>query len=155
MKISLSNLINLDIYGQTNEPEYERFCRKMCSGMLNIRWMGSLQIDKVITTMTQYHILSLCSTICEMSPLVIQEAFAAGIPVIASNVYGNAELIQHGYNGLLFKFNNVESLREQIHLCIDNPNLIQQMSKNIKPPSDFSEVAAAYYKLYHKILSDS
>lgn len=51
--------------------------------------------------------MSLCSTFSEMSPLVIQEAFAARLPVIASNVYGNAEQITHGENGLLFNFNDV------------------------------------------------
>lgn len=145
----------LDIYGQNNDPIYESKCHKLSFGKLNIRWMGLLQGEQVITTIKQYDALCLCSTFSEMSPLVIQEAFAAGIPVIASHVYGNAEQIKHGHNGLLFKFNDVESLREQIQLCIDNPILIQQMAKNIKPPSDFSEVAAAYFQLYHKILSDS
>ena len=102
--------------------------------------------------MHQYHALCLCSTFSEMSPLVIQEAFAAGIPVIASHVYGNAEQIQHGVNGLLFKFNNVQSLHEQIQLCIDNPVLLDGLRHNIKPPKSFSNVAAAYKDLYSSLI---
>ncbi|MBU6157439.1 MAG: glycosyltransferase [Bacteroidetes bacterium] len=148
------NQIILDIYGQTNDDAYENQCRGLSKGKSNIRWMGILPNDKVISTMQTYDALCLCSTFSEMSPLVIQEAFAAGIPIIASHVYGNAEQIQHGVNGLLFKFNDVESLREQIQLCIDNPNLIRQMEQNIKPPADFSEVASAYYQLYQNLLYD-
>jgi glycosyltransferase involved in cell wall biosynthesis len=87
-----------------------------------------------------------------MSPLVIQEAFAAGIPVLASNVYGNAEQIQHNHNGLLFQFNNVADLRNQILRCIEEPSLLNNMSKNIKSPRTFEEVGEEYYQLYKSLL---
>jgi glycosyltransferase involved in cell wall biosynthesis len=155
INVFTSEQVSLDIYGQTNDREYENHCRKMSSSKSNIRWMGELSQGRVLNTMQQYDALCLCSTFSEMSPLVIQEAFAAGIPVIASHVYGNAEQIHHGVNGLLFRFNNIESLREQIQSCINNPMLLKRLARNIIPPSDFSEVAASYYQLYHKILSDS
>jgi glycosyltransferase involved in cell wall biosynthesis len=88
-----------------------------------------------------------------MSALVIQEAFAAGIPVLATNVYGNAEQIQHNHNGLLFQFNNVEDLRTQILRCINEPDLINNLAKNIKTPRSFEEVAEEYYTLYKNLLN--
>ncbi len=145
----------LDIYGQTNDQDYESKCRKLSSGKSNIRWMGLLPQDQVLNTMQQHDALCLCSTFSEMSPLVIQEAFAAGLPVIASHVYGNAEQIQHGHNGLLFQFNNVHCLRNQILSCIEDSSLLKRLAGNIKPPPDFAQVADAYHQLYQKILSDS
>jgi glycosyltransferase involved in cell wall biosynthesis len=88
-----------------------------------------------------------------MSPLVIQEAFAAGIPVIASNVYGNAEQISHNHNGLLFEFNNVYELHEQILRFINEPLLLQDLRKNIKPPRSFNDVGKEYLDLYKNLLN--
>jgi hypothetical protein len=39
-----------------------------------------------------------------MSPLVIQEAKAGVIPILAINVFGKAEQIQDGVVGLVFEF---------------------------------------------------
>ena len=60
--------------------------------------------------MADYDLLCVPSLSSEMSPLVIQEAFAAGIPVLASRGYGNIEQIRHGENGLVFNFNSADSL---------------------------------------------
>jgi len=75
-----------------------------------------------------------------MSPLVIQEPFAAGFSVIASNVYGDAEQILSNYNRLLFDFNNVHDLKAQILKCINEPSLLQDFIKDIKTPRLFKEV---------------
>lgn len=144
--------IELDIYGHTGDEVYENEWRKKTEGHNNIQWKGKLQQQEVVQTMRQYDALCLCSTFSEMSPLVIQEAFAASIPVIASNVYGNAEQIKHDVNGLLFRFKDVASLKEQLQRCIDEPVLLQSLKKNLKPPRSFKEVGDAYEQLYKEVL---
>jgi glycosyltransferase involved in cell wall biosynthesis len=67
-----------------------------------------------------------------MSPLVIKEAFAAGIPVLASNVYGNAEQINDGKNGWLFKFNDSDALKTKLQQLIDDPFLVEIAQKNLE-----------------------
>jgi glycosyltransferase involved in cell wall biosynthesis len=52
----------------------------------------------------------------EGCPLVILEAMAAGIPVIASNIGGLPELVEHGVTGLLFEPGNAEELAEAMRL---------------------------------------
>jgi len=146
--------IELDIYGQSNDEGYEAAWRNKTSGRKNIRWKGKLQQQDVVSTMKQYDALCLCSTFSEMSPLVIQEAFAAGITVIASNVYGNAEQIEHDKNGLLFRFKDGVSLQEQLLRCINEPDLLRKLRKNIQPPRCFEQVGEDYYKLYQSLLSD-
>jgi glycosyltransferase involved in cell wall biosynthesis len=103
--------------------------------------------------MQQYDALCLCSTFSEMSPLVIQEAFAAGIPIIASNVYGNAEQIKNGYNGLLFGFKDAASLKEQLLRCINDPVLLIEMKKNTRAPRSFQQVGDEYYRIYQTLFS--
>lgn len=146
------NKIELDIYGQSFNDDYEAACRKKTNGRVNIQWKGVLPQEQVVNTMQQYDALCLCSTFSEMSPLVIQEAFAAGIPIIASNVYGNAEQIAHEVNGLLFQFKSVESLRTQLERLVNEPALLVKLSSNIKTPKGFKEIGDAYTELYESLL---
>lgn len=48
------------------------------------------------------------------APLVILEAFAAGIPVVASDAGGNPEMVAHENNGLLFPAADVEMLAARV-----------------------------------------
>jgi glycosyltransferase involved in cell wall biosynthesis len=147
-----AHLIILDIYGQTGDDAYEHEWRTKTAGRANIFWKGKLRQEEVVHTMQQYDALCLCSTFSEMSPLVIQEAFAAGIPVIASNVYGNAEQIKSNVNGLLFRFKDVASLKEQLQRCINEPALLKQLKTNLTVPRSFKEVADAYIELYKEVV---
>jgi glycosyltransferase involved in cell wall biosynthesis len=144
--------VELVIYGPTNEDGYAADCRQQTALMKNIKWMGTIQKESVLSEMRQYHALCLPSTFSEMSPLVIQEAFAAGIPVIASNVYGNAEQIKDGVNGLLFRFNDALSLREQLLRCINDPQLLFQLKQGVLSPRSFQEVGDEYHELYQELL---
>ena len=51
----------------------------------------------------------------------IIEAMAAGKPVIAPNSGGNAEAVEHGKTGLLFKPCNSSSLAESLRELLENP----------------------------------
>jgi glycosyltransferase involved in cell wall biosynthesis len=145
--------VELHIYGQSDGTLYEQEIKQKTQSFDSIYWHGILENNKVVSTMSEYNALCLCSTITEMSPLVIQEAFAAGLPVIASNVYGNAEQITHGINGLLFNFNDPQDLLKQLRRCLDENDLLQSLSKNIKPPRSFEEVGKEHMHLYKSLLN--
>ena len=145
--------IQLTIYGSSDDDLYESSLKTETFSNKNISWIGNLSQEDVVYTLQKHDLLCLCSTISEMSPLVIQEAFAAGIPVIASRVFGNAEQIIHNHNGLLFDINNVIELRKQIMRCINEPLLLQDLTKNIKPPRSFKEVGNEYIDLYKNLMN--
>jgi glycosyltransferase involved in cell wall biosynthesis len=67
----------------------------------------------------------------ENSPLVIQEAFARGRPVICSNVGGMAEKVRHGVNGLHFERGDAESLAATIERAVSTPRLWEQLRRGI------------------------
>jgi len=145
--------IELDIYGNSDDEAYEALWRSKTKSQPNIHWKGKLQQTDVVRTMQEYDALCLCSTFSEMSPLVIQEAFTAGTPVIASNVYGNAEQIRHGENGLLFQFKDIASLKVQLLRCVDDPFLVQQLKNNVTSARSFQQVGDEYYQIYQTLLS--
>jgi glycosyltransferase involved in cell wall biosynthesis len=146
-------LVQLSIFGNADDVAYETNLRFRTREMKNVFWCGKLKQEEVISTLCQHDMLCICSTFSEMSPLVIQEAFAAGIPVLASDVYGNADQIQHEHNGLLFQFNNIVDLRHQIHRSINEPELPQKLGNNIQPPRSFEEVGSDYFGLYKSMLN--
>jgi glycosyltransferase involved in cell wall biosynthesis len=54
-------------------------------------------------------------------PLAILEAWAAGLPVVASSVGGVPDLIDHGRNGLLFPSGDEAALTDQLGGLLDHP----------------------------------
>ncbi|MGN6343323.1 MAG: glycosyltransferase [Ginsengibacter sp.] len=148
----LPSKIGVDIYGQLNDSTYCKTWKDKTSGMANIAWKGVMEPATVVCSLSNYDLLCIPSIVSEMSPLVIQEAFAARIPVMASNVYGNAEQINDGINGWLFKFNDAEDLRQKLEMLIENPNMIQEAKKYIPEVRLFSDVAKDYKKLYEEVL---
>ncbi|WP_456405975.1 glycosyltransferase [Caldithrix abyssi] len=61
---------------------------------------------------------------------VIQEAMATGLPIVASRVGGNPELIEHEREGLLFTSNSLEELVTAIQYLIENPQRAKQLGQN-------------------------
>lgn len=145
--------IILDIYGQINNDIYSDECMAVISTLKNVNWKGLLVPQMVVKTLSHYDCLCVPSVICEMSPLVIQEAFAAGIPVLGSDVYGNAEQIKNEENGWLFKYNDAEDLKSKLQMLMDNPAMIQTAKTKIQPVKLFSKVADEYVNLYREIVA--
>ena len=65
----------------------------------------------------------------ENCPMVILEAFSAGKPVIASNMGGIPELVDHGVDGLIFEAGNADELAACMRQLIDNPDMAAEMGR--------------------------
>jgi glycosyltransferase involved in cell wall biosynthesis len=72
---------------------------RQCAG---IRWLGWLPRDQVLDRMRHASVLIVPSTWYETFGMVIIEAFAMGLPVIASKLGAMSSLIDHGRTGLHF-----------------------------------------------------
>jgi glycosyltransferase involved in cell wall biosynthesis len=103
--------------------------------------------------LSSYDLLCLPSAF-EMSPLVIQEAFTAGIPVLASNVYGNAEQITDGLNGWLFNCNDANDLEKKLQILINKPFMLAEATKHFPVLNTFTNVANDHLKLYGSIIQN-
>jgi glycosyltransferase involved in cell wall biosynthesis len=63
-----------------------------------------------------------CEGVIEATSLAVIESFACGVPVIASNIGGLAELIQHGSTGLLFPAGDAHSLADNVLRLLHMPD---------------------------------
>ncbi|WP_265427137.1 glycosyltransferase family 4 protein [Chryseobacterium sp. YIM B08800] len=85
----------------------------------NIEVIDFLSPEKLSILLKNYGILILPS-LEEPWALVIQEAMASGLPVIASNVCGAAPVfITNNFNGFLINPNNIEELKNKINYIIN------------------------------------
>jgi glycosyltransferase involved in cell wall biosynthesis len=87
---------------------------KACNENPNLHYAGLLDVAKVRNMMCRCTTLIFPSIWYEGMPMTLIEAFAAGTPVIASNLGAMASMIKNGYNGLHFNAGNSIELSEKI-----------------------------------------
>ncbi|MCW8140837.1 MAG: glycosyltransferase, partial [Planctomycetota bacterium] len=98
-------------------------------GHLEQLWAGDERVtlegpydnDDVGRILSDVDVLVVPSLWLENSPLVIQEAQLAGLPVITSDAGGMAELVRHGENGFLFPLGDEAALAGLIQEIVDHP----------------------------------
>jgi glycosyltransferase involved in cell wall biosynthesis len=86
----------------------------------------------------------------ENSPVVIQEAFRAGRPVIASNIGGMAEKVSDGVDGLTFAVGNPAALAQRM-VDATSPQLWERLRRNIRPPVAPVISAQAHLDIYRTL----
>jgi glycosyltransferase involved in cell wall biosynthesis len=76
----------------------------------------------------------------ENSPLVIQEAFSFGRPIICSNIGGMAEKVTDGVNGLHFSVGNAAALARRIEDAATTPGLWERLRSGVPVPPRIAEM---------------
>lgn len=102
--------------------------------------LGMLSRDEVWYQMNCAKVLIVPSIWYETFGLVVVEAFAAGLPVIASRIGALAELIVDGETGLLFEPGNPDDLAAKMSWAQANPDQMALMGRNarIKYETEFT-----------------
>jgi glycosyltransferase involved in cell wall biosynthesis len=148
--------IDLDVYGIVRDVSgalYLDDLRKIAGDDPRIKFHEPLAADQVVPVLTGYDILAAPSLWLETGPLVVLEAFAAGIPVLGSQLGGIAELVRHGIDGLLVAPGSVEQWTKQIRdLCNDRGKLAR-LRAGVRPPKTMQTVAHEMEALYHNVCS--
>jgi GT2 family glycosyltransferase len=88
---------------------------------------GPQSREQVATALRRFDVLVVPSIWPETSPLVIREALLAGVPVVASNIGGIPEAVEHERNGLLFEPGNADDLARMLTRLLDEPGLLQRL----------------------------
>jgi glycosyltransferase involved in cell wall biosynthesis len=88
----------------------------------------------------------------ENAPLVILESFRHRKPVIAADIGGMAELVQHGRNGLLFRRGDAGDLARAMSRAATEAGLWSSLRDGIAPVPTMADVAAAHLRLYGELL---
>ncbi len=119
-----------------------------------VEWLGGVAHERVPALLASLDVLVVPSIWIENSPFVIKEAFAAGLPVVASNLGGMAELVQDGRNGLLFTAGDSADLRRVITRLLDEPGLLSTLRKGIPRVKTIDEDAAWTQAIYEEAVGE-
>lgn len=97
------------------------------ASMASVEYLGRLENDRVLDLMQEAMMLLFPSMCYENFPMTIVEAYAAGLPIVASNLGVAATLIQAGKTGLHFSPGDAADLVKQARWLVQNPRMREQM----------------------------
>jgi glycosyltransferase involved in cell wall biosynthesis len=124
----LSGRVRLDIAGEgPDRDRLEALAARVAKG--RVRFLGRLDGDAMDALITDAATVVLPSRWYENQPMIVLEAFARGVPVVATDLGGTAELVRHGTDGLLVPPDDPESLSSALQALLDDPARARAMGK--------------------------
>jgi glycosyltransferase involved in cell wall biosynthesis len=124
----------------------------LASAHPGVTYRGWLSGEALNSAMQSAGVLVLPSLNYEGFPKVIVEAFAAGLPVIASRLGAMAEVIEHQTTGLLFSPGQPEGLRASVSWAQTHPDQLGRMrgeararyEKHYRPEPNYQALMTIY-----------
>jgi len=152
--------IQLRAVGPFETPEYETEVMALVDrlGVAEaIHWTGF--VDDVPAELEQIDLFVLPSLFGEGLPMVVLEAMAAGVPVVASHVEGVPAAIRHREDGLLCEPGSVSQLASAIEELVEGSSEIEYAALSRNAQQRHAEcfsartMAAEVAQVYREVLS--
>lgn len=125
------NICILDIYGPIDEDYKITFDKIIKESPSYIKYKGIVPYNESVNVIKKYYALLFPTHWDgEGFPGTIIDAFASGLPVIATDWNCNSEIISDGVDGIIYPNENIENLEQAIEWSIKNKNKFIDMKKN-------------------------
>jgi glycosyltransferase involved in cell wall biosynthesis len=148
--------ISLRMHGANieHQPEafQQRFRALIDDAGDNVTLVGRYRPDQLPALMAAVDWVVVPSIWWENAPLVIQEAFAHGRPVICSDIGGMAEKVTHGVNGLHFRAGDPASLAGTIERAASTRGLWDHLRAGIPEVHGMAAHVGRLVELYDELL---
>lgn len=115
------------------------------------RVCAPVKASEVIAKLKNYDALLVPSQWMETGPLVVLEAFAAGVPVVGSDLGGIAEWVTHERDGLLVAENSASGWTQALKRLVDERELLPKLRAGIRSPRLMREVAEEVLAVYEEL----
>lgn len=146
---SLDGRFPLKIAGEGPlRPELEAEIRRR--GIKGVEMLGRLSGSEVFAEMKRSRFVIFPSEWYEGLPLTIVEAFACGVPVIASRLGSMIELVSPGL-GLHFTPGDAEDLAAKVEWAWTHPREMQEMGRNARTEYEAKYTAERNYAILEGI----
>lgn len=113
-----------------------------------VQWVGPYQPHELRNRMAGVDWVLVPSIWWENSPMVIQEAFLCGRPLLVSDIGGMAEKVRHGVDGLHVGCNNRAQWAAAMRRAIDEPGLWDGLRDGIVRPATHAETADRHLRVF-------
>ncbi len=111
-----------------------------------VEWLGRQPQEQVQKLMQNAKMLVFPSVWYEGFPMVIVEAYAVGLPVVASNLGSLSSLISPGRTGLHFRPGDADDLAAKVAWAIAHPQELAQMGREARAEFEAKYTAEANYR---------
>jgi glycosyltransferase involved in cell wall biosynthesis len=140
---------NLELQSQEFQDEFATM-HEALRGRVTFR--GPYDHGELPKLMADLHWVLVPSIWWENSPLVIQEAFFHGRPIICSDVGGMAEKVRDGVDGMHFRVGDAHSLARAIETATSGPRLWRSLHDRIREPHSMDAHVAHLMDMYGNLI---
>ena len=131
-------------------PEYVADLRRDAE-QLPVRFLG--RFDEAAAVYRELDLLVVPSIWLENSPLVIHEAFQAGVPVVGARMGGISDLITDGHNGRLYDPESPDELAGILQSVIDDPAQLMQWAAALPQVKPIADDAQEWERTYTDVVA--
>src|SRR4029079_5623472 len=142
--------LRVRIYGDPHSHAgYAEELQRLSGGDPRITFHGAYRHEHVYDLLAGLDAIVVPSVCYENAPLVIQEAQAAHVPVLASRLGGMRELVTDEHDGLLFDPGNPQDLARQLRRLLAEPSLLERLrpdGTSVRTEADEMRELSAHYQ---------
>ncbi|MGE3172062.1 MAG: glycosyltransferase family 4 protein [Planctomycetota bacterium] len=136
--------------GLESHPEYSEELQRLAGDDPRIAFEGRFESAQLGQVLSGLDCIAVPSLWYENTPFSVLEALNFGLPVLASDLGGIAEVVVHEQNGLLFPAGDGAALGAAIARLADDRALLQELAKGASVP-DVQEDVAWLAQLYVEV----
>jgi len=141
----------LQLFGNTTTfPDYTAELKDLAAG-LPVTFAGGFAPDQSPGIYSQIDVLVVPSLWPENSPLVIHEAFMAGVPVVGARMGGIVDLVTDQVNGLLYDASSPAALAAALRQLIDDPARVTALGAAAPPVKTVEQDAREWDNVYERL----
>jgi len=147
--------VEVDVFGVVQDAEGERYrdqLRVIAGGDPRVRFRTPVQSDHVVDTLARYDVTAVPSQWLETGPLTVLESFAAGVPVVGSNLGGIAELVSHDRDGWLVPYADQAAWGSALGRLAGDRALVERLRRGVRRPRSTDDVARDMVSVYESVV---
>jgi glycosyltransferase involved in cell wall biosynthesis len=146
----------LDIFG--DGPEKDTLYQLVAENRMEDWVKFHEPVREIQNVYPEYSMLILSSRYMEALPMVLLEAMACGVPLLAFDApCGPKDMIKEGENGFLVKTGDINALADRINQLIESPDLRKTMGNTAKEMSvDYrvEKIMARWDQLFKELVNE-
>jgi glycosyltransferase involved in cell wall biosynthesis len=135
---------------QKTDPQYFRALREMAPKEES-HFAGPFPGGRAGEVLDKLDLVVVPSIWFENAPVVISEAFRAGVPVIASRMGGMQEMVTDGKDGRLFEPGDADDLARVLTDLAEDRLSLRRLSEGVTAPRSVADDARGLLELYSSV----
>jgi glycosyltransferase involved in cell wall biosynthesis len=116
-----------------------------------VQYVGQVPLDQLMKLMGGARFLIFPSELYENFPLTLAEAYACGVPVIASELGAMKEIVKHESTGLLFRPGDADDLAAKVWHAWTNRERMRQLGRQARKEYESKYTADLNYRSLRRI----